>query len=136
MIATIARLFVSAFSAVKANRLLCLLVAVLALALLAAIWRADRLSGALALEKSEHARTAERGEGWKAAYGEALADAAVKGEAIQACLAREVAAREALQERTALLQAARPRARTATERLEVVDDETRQRAAVRLNRPW
>lgn len=54
----------------------------------------------------------------------------------QAALARENQARADSQVRKQILSVAKPRIRTATEIMEVVDDATRQRAADRLNRPW
>jgi hypothetical protein len=143
MIATALGALGTVFGAVKANWIYYAVIAVLALALLGAIWRMDHLSGALALEKSEHkatqealAREVEKGMGWKTAYENALERAAAQGQATQACLDREVAAAAAREERAAILQAAQPRLRTEQERQQVVNDETRKRAADRLNRPW
>lgn len=139
MISTI----MSLFSAVKSNWIYYAVIAVLALALLGALWRVDHISGALALEQSDHSATkealtreVEKGMGWMAAYDEVTRAAEAHWEATQACLDREVEAREAQAERAALLQAAQPRARTEQERQQVVNDETRKRAADRLNRPW
>ena len=119
------------------------IIAVLALALLGAIWRADHLSGALALEQSNHKATqealagaVEKGKGWMAAYEEALDAADAHRAATQACFDREVAARTAEEERREILQTAQSRPRTDTERQQVVNDETRKRAADRLNRVW
>jgi hypothetical protein len=143
MIATIASLFGTALGTVKGNWKLYAVIAVLILALLGAIWRADRLSGTLALERSEHkgttealAREVEKGMGWKAAYEEALIAVDAQRTAAQACLDRAVATAAAREERAAILQAAQPRPRTDQERRQVVNDETRRRAADRLNRPW
>jgi hypothetical protein len=143
MIATLASLFGAAVGAVKSNWIPYALIAVLALALLGALWRADHLSGALDLEKSNHkatqealAREVEKGAGWKAAYEKALFAADAHRAATQACLDRAVAEAAAREERAAILQAAPPRSRTEQERQQVVNDETRKRAADRLNRPW
>jgi hypothetical protein len=54
----------------------------------------------------------------------------------QAALAREGQARADSQARKQILSVAKPRIRAATETMEVVDDDTRHRAAARLNRPW
>ena len=111
-------------------------------ALLLAFWRIDNVQGKLRLEQAEHNQTKtaladaiEKGNGWKAAYEEAQGAATAQREATQACLDREVEARTAQEARNAILQAAQPRPRTATEQTQVVDDETRKRSADRLNRP-
>lgn len=115
-----------------------------AFALLAALalWRIDNLHDKLKLERSEHGKTQaaladaiEKGNGWKAAYEEAYRNAESQRQAAQACLEREAEAEKARQEREAILQAAQPRLRTEAEKQQVVDDETRIRAAGRLNRP-
>jgi hypothetical protein len=54
----------------------------------------------------------------------------------QAAIAREARAHADASERKQILSAARPRERTVTETREVIDDDTRHRAAARLNRPW
>ena len=119
------------------------IIAVLALALLGALWRMDHLSGALALEESNHKATqealagaVEKGKGWMAAYEEALIAAEAQRAATQACLDRAVAAEAAREERAEILQTAQPRPRTDTERQQVVNDATRKRAADRLNRDF
>ncbi len=53
----------------------------------------------------------------------------------QAAIEREARTRLDASERKQILSAAKPRQRTATETTEVVDDDTRHRAAARLNRP-
>jgi hypothetical protein len=133
----------SALGAVKSNWLPWALIAALALALAGAIWRADHLSGALALERAEHRTTqealtvaTEKGLGWKTAYEEAFEAARARSAAAQACLDRAAEAEQARKEREALLQAAPPRPRTEAEKQEVVNDATRQRAADRLNRAF
>lgn len=114
----------------------------LAVALLLAFWRIDNVQGKLQLEQAEHNQTKvaladaiEKGNGWKAAYEEALTAATAQREATQACLDREAEARTAQEARNAILQAAQPRPRTEAEQKQVVDDETRKRSADRLNRP-
>lgn len=54
----------------------------------------------------------------------------------QAAIEREARAHADASERKQILSAAKPRARTVAEIKEVVDDDTRHRAADRLNRPW
>ncbi len=116
---------------------------VLGVLLMAALWRADHLSGALDTECADHKATkealaweVEKGLGWKTAYGEALESAKTHRDATQECIERAAAAETARQERTELLQAAQPRSRTETEKHQVVNDATRARAADRLNRPF
>lgn len=116
---------------------------ILVLALTAALWRADHLSGELATEISIHkatqealTREVEKGAGWKTAYEYEVDVAKAHREATQACLDRTADAEKARKEREALLQAAQPRPRTETEKQQVVNDATRARAADRLNRPF
>ena len=115
---------------------------ILLLIALLALWRCSVLQGKYELEQSKHQKTqnalaeaVEKGNGWKAAYEEANGKAAAIGLTAQACLKREAAANEAVQERREILQAAQPRPRTATEQTQVVGNETRNRVALRLNRP-
>lgn len=105
-------------------------------------WRIDHWKNKYKQEVSEHKLTTvalddavEKGNGWKKAYEQTLAASEGYREAGQACLDREEEARAALQERKDILQAAPPRERTQTEKEQVVGDETRIRAADRLNRP-
>jgi hypothetical protein len=100
------------------------------------------LTGKLALERSAHkttqealVRETEKALGWMAAYEDMQERAMAQAAATQACLGREAAARKAQEERRKILQAA-PRARTAAEKMQVVNDATRKSAADRLNRPW
>lgn len=124
------------------NGKLYVLLAGLAVLLLLSLWRIDNVQGKLRLEQTEHNQTKvaladaiEKGNGWKAAYHEALSAAEAHKEATEACLNREVEAREAAEERSTILQAAQPRTRTDNEQKQVVDDATRKRSADRLNRP-
>lgn len=105
-------------------------------------WRLDAVQDKLTLEQSDHkeTRTAldgaiEKGNGWMAAYHEALDTAQAHKKATQACLDRAVEARAAAEERSTIVQAAQPRPRTDNEQKQVVDDATRKRSADRLNRP-
>jgi len=115
----------------------------LAVALAALLAATGWLSGSLKAERAEHeaAKAAlveevRKGEGWKAAYEEALAAIGAHREATRACLDREEQARTALEERTEILRAAQERPRSEAEKQQVVDDATRKRAADRLNRDW
>lgn len=115
----------------------------LAVALAAALWRADNLGGKLDKERAEHkatqealVREVEKGAGWIDAYNEAFASAEAHRQATAACIERAAAAETARQEREAILQAAPPGPRTEAEKQQVVTDDTRKRAADRLNRPW
>lgn len=116
---------------------------VLGLLLAAALWRADHLSGKLDAERAEHKATqaalaeeVAKGMGWKTAYEESVKNAEAHQQAMQACLDRAVAAEKARKERETILQAAPPRSRTEEEKQQVVNDETRARAADRLNRAF
>jgi hypothetical protein len=143
MIAAITSFFGAAVGEVKSNWLLFVIIAALVLALAAAIWRADHLSGELALEQTLHKATkeslaleVEKGLRWKAAYEQTLVAANAHRTAAKACLDRAKAQAMAQEERTAIMQAAQPRPRTEQERQQVVNDATRKIAADRLNRPF
>ena len=73
--------------------------------------------------------------GWKAAFEKARDAAEAHRETAAACMEREVQARQDRQERESILQDAKPRQRALQEQPQVIDDETRKRAADRLNRP-
>lgn len=94
----------------------------------------------LKAERADHLLTQERLEkssanekAWVDAYQRALANAKAQQENAQACLDREAKARMDATERAAILGQANPRPRPQQE--QVVDDETRNRVAGRLNRP-
>lgn len=113
-----------------------------ALVYLLLMWRIDSLGDDLELEKKAHESTRaelhqaqEDGLGWKAAYEKARDAAQAHKDTAAACMERELQARQDRQEREAILQPARPRPRTEQEQRQVIDDETRKRAADRLNRP-
>ena len=117
-------------------------IAAVAFMLLAALWKIDSVENSLLLEKTAHTSTLKdlaaagsRIQSLEAAYEKALEAAYAQSNATQACLDREVEAQEAARERAAIIQAATPRPRTATEQQQVVDDATRMRSADRLNRP-
>ena len=114
----------------------------IALVYLLLLWRIDSLGDDLKLEKQAHDATRvelrqalEDGQGWKVVSQKALAAAEAYQESTAACMEREVLARQARQERESILQEAIPRPRTAQEKQQVIDDETRKHAADRLNRP-
>jgi len=81
---------------------------------------------------------AARAEAARWADVAALARAATASVRItaQAALDREAQAQVNTLARKQILSVAKPRIRTATETMEVVDNATRLRAADRLNRPW
>lgn len=110
------------------------------LALAGLMWRLDHVSGQLEAEKTARAMAEARveevideSEAWVAAYWEALDEIKAQKDNAQACLDREAKARTDAAERKAILEQAKPRPRPQQE--QVVDDETRNRVAGRLNRP-
>lgn len=107
----------------------------------ALMWRISHIGGLLRTEIANHRLTAnklgqavEDGQGWKAAFEKARDTAEAHKDATAACMERERQASQDRKDREALLQAAKPRPRTEQEQQQVIDDETRQRAADRLNR--
>ncbi len=84
-------------------------------------------------EKLRHEATALERDQWKTAAEAYRSDAEAQAENARLCLEREREASRAAEERAAIVRQARPRPRTAEEK--VVDDETRRRAVERLNRP-
>lgn len=98
--------------------------------------RLDIERAAHELTRAELAEALAKGEGWKLVYEKALESATAHRDATQACLDRAVEAEKARQEREEIIQAAPPRQRTEEEKHQVVNDETRKRAADRLNRAW
>lgn len=89
--------------------------------------------GALDTERLHHAATAAERDHWQAAAEMYRQDAEAQGENARLCLAREAKAALDLAEREAIVRQAKPRVRSAEEK--VVDDATRRRAVLRLNRP-
>lgn len=89
--------------------------------------------GALDAEKLRHAATARERDHWRAAAETYRKDAEAQAENARQCLGREARAARDAAEREDIMRQARPRARTAEEK--VVDDATRRRAVERLNRP-
>ncbi len=97
--------------------------------------RLAHVSGQLDAERAAHAVTARECERWKTAAEAYRREAVAQAENARLCLDREANAARDAAERAAIVKQARPRARSAEEKNKVVDDETRRRAAVRLNRP-
>ena len=86
----------------------------------------------LEAERAAHAATARERERWEAAAEAYRKDAEAQAENARQCLGREAKAAWDAAEREGIMRQAKPRARTAEEK--VVDDETRRRAVERLNR--
>lgn len=106
-------------------------------------WKISSLQNQLSLEQSKHKNTqtaladaVQKGKGWQLSYETMRTAAEANGQAIQACLDREVLAQKAMQEREIILLADTPRERTETDKKQVVHDATRKRVADRLNRSW
>ncbi|MCH5277494.1 MAG: hypothetical protein J1E80_06615 [Desulfovibrionaceae bacterium] len=104
-------------------------------ALILSLWRLDHVNGDLEAERQSHAVTAKERDGWKTAAEAAQKDATAQAENARLCLDREAQAAKHAAERAAIMRQAVPRPRTDTEKGQVVDDETRNRVAIRLNRP-
>ena len=93
------------------------------------------VSGELDAERAAHAVTEQERQRWQAAAEAYRKDAEAQAENARLCLDRETKAARDAAERTSIVKQARPRARTVEEKAKVVDDETRRRAVLRLNRP-
>lgn len=89
--------------------------------------------GQLETERLNHAATLKERDEWKAAAEAYRKNAEAQAENARLCLDREAKAALDAAERTAIMQQAKPRPRPEQE--QVVDDETRNRVAGRLNRP-
>lgn len=86
---------------------------------------------------SERLKSAEQErDHWKSQALAARMGAEALAENARRCLAREAQAQADAAERAAIMDAARPRPRTETEKVKVVDDETRKRTVARLNRSF
>lgn len=107
------------------------LIAALACVLL--LWRLERVTGELEAERLHHAATTAERDHWQAAAEMYRQDAEAQAGNARLCLAREAKAALDLAEREAIVRQATPRVRSAEEK--VVDDATRRRAVLRLNRP-
>lgn len=99
------------------------------------VWRIDHVNGQLEAERGSHAVTTKERDEWKAAAEEYRKEATAQAENARTCLDRAAKAEKDAEERTAIMQQAKPRPRLEPERGEVVDDETRRRVVGRLNRP-
>lgn len=86
----------------------------------------------LEAERAAHAATARERDRWEAAAEAYRKDAEAQAENARQCLGREAKAARDAAEREDIMRQAKPRARTAEEK--VVDDATRRRAVERLNR--
>lgn len=95
----------------------------------------EKLSAAYREQAVQLRQAQEDGLGWKAAYEKARDAAQAHKDTAAACMERELQARQDRQAREAILQPVKPRPRTEQEQRQVLDDETRKRAADRLNRP-
>lgn len=97
------------------------------------MWRLDCVNGQLEAERRDHAATLKERDEWKATAEAYRKDAEAQAKNARTCLDREAKAALDAAERTAIMQQAKPRPRLEQE--QVVDDETRNRVAGRLNRP-
>lgn len=97
--------------------------------------RLAHVNGELDAERTAHAVTSRELDRWKTTAEAYRKDAEAQAENARLCLDRETNAARDAAERAAIVKQARPRGRTAEEKDKVVDDETRRRAALRLNRP-
>lgn len=91
------------------------------------------VSGQLEAERLNHAATAKERDEWKAAARMYQQAAEAQAENARTCLDREAKAALDAAERAAIMKQVKPQARPEQE--QVVDDETRNRVAGRLNRP-
>jgi len=108
---------------------------VVALLISGLLGRLAYVSSELNAEKAAHGATRQELDRWKTAAEAYRREAVAQAENARLCLDRETNAARDAAERAAIVKQARPRARTAEEKNKVVDDETRRRAALRLNRP-
>lgn len=97
--------------------------------------RLAHVNAELEAERAAHAVTEQERQRWQAAAEAYRKDAEAQAENARLCLDRETKAARDAAERTSIVKQARPRARTVEEKAKVVDDETRRRAVLRLNRP-
>lgn len=96
--------------------------------------RLAHVSGQLDTERATHAVTERERQRWQAAAEAYRREAVAQAENARLCLERETKAARDAAERTAIVKQARPRTRSVEEKNKVVDDETRRRAVLRLNR--
>lgn len=93
------------------------------------------VSRELDAERAAHAVTEQERQRWQAAAEAYRKDAEAQAENARLCLDREAKITREEAERAAIMKHAKPRARSTEEKAKVVDDETRRRAVLRLNRP-
>ncbi len=98
-------------------------------------WRMSALNGEKALLEAELEQARLECQAWKVTAEAYRTELAAQADNAARCLAREAQASRDAAERKNILKQAKPRARTAQEKMEVVDEETRSRAVERLNRP-
>lgn len=91
------------------------------------------VSGQLEAERLNHAATLKERDEWKATAEAYRKNAEAQAENARTCLGREAKAALDAAERAAIMKQVKPQARPEQE--QVVDDETRNRVAGRLNRP-
>ena len=96
--------------------------------------RLAHVNAELDAERAAHAVTVRECERWKTAAEAYRENAEAQAENARLCLERETKAARDAAERTAIVKQARPRTRSVEEKNKVVDDETRRRAVLRLNR--
>ena len=96
--------------------------------------RLAHVNAELDAERAAHAVTVQECERWKTAAEAYRENAEAQVENARLCLERETKAARDAAERAAIVKRASPRTRTAEEKDKVVDDETRRRAVLRLNR--
>lgn len=114
------------------SRMLVLLCMSFAFAAVVQYFAAQALERSLEAEQTAHEATAQERDHWRAAAEACQVEAKAQAENARQCLGREVKAARDAAEREGIMRQAKPRARTAEEK--VVDDETRRRAVERLNR--
>lgn len=109
---------------------------VVALLISGLLGRLAYVNSKLDAEKAAHEATRQELDRWRTAAEAYRKDAEAQAENARLCLDREAEAMKKAQERAAIMERAWPRSRTVEEKDKVVvDDETRRRAVLRLNRP-
>lgn len=108
---------------------------VVALLISGLLGRLTYVNSKLDAEKAAHEATSQELDRWRTAAEACRLDAEAQAENARLCLDREAEAMKKAQERAAIMERTRPRTRTVEEKDKVVDDETRRRAVLRLNRP-
>ena len=85
--------------------------------------------------RAAHEAACQARDQWKAAAAAYEHEAKAQAENARMCIDRESRAARNAAERTAVMAKVKPRPRDPSEKKEVIDDETRHRAVLRLNRP-